>query len=99
MCLVTQWCSTLCDPMDWSSSIQRFSTQEYWSGLPFHPPEGKKNLHNTHKNITGGTLKGTQTDDVTAQQERQVRYQTLWTCHENTAASWPNIGQFDHQHN
>ena len=50
----------------------RFSRQEYWSGLPFHPPGGKKHLRNTYKNITGGALKGTQADDVTAQPEGQV---------------------------
>ena len=41
-CLVTQSCPTLCDPMDCSppgSSVHGFSRQEYWSGLPFPPPE------------------------------------------------------------
>ena len=36
-----QSCPTLCDPMDYSlpgSSIQGFSRQEYWSGLPCPPP-------------------------------------------------------------
>ena len=34
--------STLCDPMDCGppgSSVHGFSRQEYWSGLPFPPPE------------------------------------------------------------
>ena len=42
MCLVTQSCPTLCDPMDCSpqgSSVhEAFSRQEYWSGLPCPPP-------------------------------------------------------------
>ena len=31
----------LCDPMDYSlpgSSVMGFPREEYWSGLPFHPP-------------------------------------------------------------
>ena len=39
--LVTQSCQILCDPMDCSppsSSVQEFSRQEYWSGLPFPSP-------------------------------------------------------------
>ena len=38
---VAQSCPTLCDPMDCSlpgSSVQGFSRQEYWSGLPFPSP-------------------------------------------------------------
>ena len=34
----TQWCSTVCDPMDCSppdSSVYGIFQQEYWSGLPF----------------------------------------------------------------
>ena len=42
LCLVTQPCPTLCDPMDCSppgSSVQwGFPRQEYWSGLPCPPP-------------------------------------------------------------
>ena len=40
--LSLQSCPTLCDPMDCSppgSSIHRNLSQEYWSGLPFPPPE------------------------------------------------------------
>ena len=40
---VAQWCPTLCDPVDcslWGSSIQEFSRQESWSGLPFPSPGG-----------------------------------------------------------
>ena len=40
--LVAQSCLTLYDPMDCSlpgSSVHGFSRQEYWSGLPFPPPE------------------------------------------------------------
>ena len=42
--LVTQWCPTLCDPMDSSGVAHQaplsmwFSKQEYWSGLPFPSP-------------------------------------------------------------
>ena len=41
VCLVTQLCLTLCDPMDCSplgSSSMESSRQEYWSGLPFPSP-------------------------------------------------------------
>ena len=40
LCLVAQSCLTLCDLMDFSppgSSVE-YSSQEYWSGLPFPPP-------------------------------------------------------------
>ena len=42
-CEVTQSCPTLCDPMDYSRAYQAppsmgFSSQEYWSGLPFPSP-------------------------------------------------------------
>ena len=40
--LVTQLCTTLCDPMDYNLQAplsMEFSRQEYWSGLPF-PPAG-----------------------------------------------------------
>ena len=40
---VAQSCPTLSNPMDWSlpgSSVQGFSRQEYWSGLPFPSPGG-----------------------------------------------------------
>ena len=36
-----QSCPTLCDPMDYrlpGSSVQGFSRQEYWSGLPYPSP-------------------------------------------------------------
>ena len=39
--LVAQSCLTLCDPVDcnWpGSSVHEFSSQEYWSGLPFPIP-------------------------------------------------------------
>ena len=46
VCVCTRACSLscvqLCDPMDESppgSSVREFSSQEYWSGLPF-PPSG-----------------------------------------------------------
>ena len=38
---VTQWCLTLCDPVDCSplgSSVYGISRQEYRSGLPFPTP-------------------------------------------------------------
>ena len=41
VCLVTQLCLTLCDPMDYSppvSSVHGFSRQEYWNRLPCLPP-------------------------------------------------------------
>ena len=40
-CLVAKSCATLCDPMDCSppGSSMGFPRQEYWSGLPFPPPE------------------------------------------------------------
>ena len=41
--LVAQLCPTLCDPMDpivsQASLSVGFSTQEYWTGLPFPSPE------------------------------------------------------------
>ena len=37
--LVTKLCPTLGDPMDSSlHPSMEFSRQEYWSGLPYHPP-------------------------------------------------------------
>ena len=33
VCLVTQWCLTLCDPMDWD-----IFPGKYWSGLPSPSP-------------------------------------------------------------
>ena len=41
LCLVSQSCPTLCDPMDYSSQgplSMGFSMQEYWSGLSCPPP-------------------------------------------------------------
>ena len=40
LCLVTQSCPTLCDPMDPPGNLcpWGFSRQEYWSGLPCRPP-------------------------------------------------------------
>ena len=41
LCLVTQLCLTVCDPMDCSppgSSVHGILRQEYWSGLPFPSP-------------------------------------------------------------
>ena len=46
-CLVTQLCRTFCDPMDCIACqaplFMGFSRQEYWSGLPFPPPEDLPN--------------------------------------------------------
>ena len=42
VCLFTQSCPTLCDPLDCSppgSSVHRIFQQEYWSGLPFPAPK------------------------------------------------------------
>ena len=42
VCSVAQSCLTLCSPMDCSppgSSVHGIFQQEYWSGLPFPPPE------------------------------------------------------------
>ena len=45
--LVAQLCPTLCDPMDYIACqaplSMEFSKQEYWSGLPFPPPEDLPN--------------------------------------------------------
>ena len=44
--LVTQSCLTLCNPTDCSLpgfSVHGFSSQEYWSGLPFPSPEELSN--------------------------------------------------------
>ena len=41
LCLVTQLCMSLCDPMDCNPRLLcpwGFSRQEYWSGLPWPPP-------------------------------------------------------------
>ena len=41
MCLVTQACPTLCDPVDSSPQAplsMGFSRQEYWGGVPCPPP-------------------------------------------------------------
>jgi len=41
VCLVAQWCQTLCGPMDCGppdSSVCGIFQQEYWSGLPFPSP-------------------------------------------------------------
>ena len=42
LCLATQSCPSLCDPVDCSlpdfSDLGGFSRQEYWSGLPCSPP-------------------------------------------------------------
>ena len=42
ICLFTQSCLTLCNPMDCracqASPSMEFSRQEYWSGLPFPSP-------------------------------------------------------------
>ena len=40
--LVAQLCLSLCDPMDCSLQAplpMGFLRQEYWSGVPFRPPE------------------------------------------------------------
>ena len=36
LCLVTQWCPTLCDTIDCSPPSS--SVHRYWSGLPCPPP-------------------------------------------------------------
>ena len=41
MCLLSQSCPTLCDPLVLAlqaSLTKGFFRQEYWSGLPFPPP-------------------------------------------------------------
>ena len=41
VCVITQSCVTVSDPMDCSppgSSVLEFSRQEYWNGLPFPSP-------------------------------------------------------------
>ena len=42
LCLVTQSCLTLCNPMDCRAHqaplSMGFFRQEYWSGLPYPPP-------------------------------------------------------------
>ena len=42
LCLVTQSCPTLCNPMDCVAHqaplSMGFFRQEYWSGLPYPPP-------------------------------------------------------------
>ena len=46
-CLVTKFCATLCDPLDYivhqASLSMGFPRQEYWSGLPFPSPEDLPN--------------------------------------------------------
>ena len=46
VCLVAQLCPTLCDPMDVAHQVplsMGFSRQEFWSELPFPPPEDLPN--------------------------------------------------------
>ena len=44
VCSVVQWCLTLCHPMDCSPpGCPWNSREEYWSGLPFPPPEDLPN--------------------------------------------------------
>ena len=47
LCLVTQSCPTLCNPLDYIAHkgplSMAFSRQEYWSGLPYLPPGGLPN--------------------------------------------------------
>ena len=41
LCLVAQWCPTLCDPVDCTHRAllsMGFPRQESWSGLPFPSP-------------------------------------------------------------
>ena len=41
VCLVTQLCLTLCDPMDYTppgSSVHGILQARYWNGLPFPSP-------------------------------------------------------------
>ena len=42
VCVCAKSCLTLCNPTDcspWGSSVHGIFHQEYWSGLPFPPPE------------------------------------------------------------
>ena len=42
MCILSQFCPTLCNPMDCSlpdSSLLGIFQQKYWSGLPVPPPD------------------------------------------------------------
>ena len=45
VCSVAQSCSTLCDPMNCHQAplSMRFSSQEYWNGLPSATPRGLSN--------------------------------------------------------
>ena len=46
VCSVTECCLSLCHPMDYSppgSSVHGVFRQEYWSRLPFPPPEDHPN--------------------------------------------------------
>ena len=45
---VTQLCPTLCDPMDYTQSME-FSRPEYWSGLLFPSPEDLPNPGIEHR--------------------------------------------------
>ena len=45
VCSAALSCPTLCNPMDCSPpGSMQFSRQEYWSGLPFPPPEDYSDL-------------------------------------------------------
>ena len=57
-CVCVQSSLTLCDPVDCSlpgSSVQGFFKQEYWSGLPFPPPQ---NLPDPGIKLTSPALAG-----------------------------------------
>ena len=63
MCSVAQFCPTLCDSMDcvacWASLPMEFLRLEYWTGLPFPPPEdlpnpGLEHLSHASSELAGG---------------------------------------------
>ena len=61
VCLVAQFCLTLCDLVDCSlsgSSVHEFSRQKYWSGLPFPPPGDLLDPGTEPESPTSPTLAG-----------------------------------------
>ena len=62
---VAQLCLTLSEPMDCSllgSSIQGFSRQKYWSGLPLPSPEMKLEINNRSLNAKLNDLENNNTE-------------------------------------